>query len=82
VALLEAQANGVPIIGTKKSIADAARINDNIIICEDNSIDEWIAVLNNKQFELMRIDKEQVRLNFSQASFDIETEASKLQELL
>ena len=78
VALLEAEANGVPIVATKRAVDELAKINANIFICE--GMDEWKSQIMNMYNQDLRVSKEEVAEGFKHTRFDINSEAKKLQD--
>ena len=78
VALLEAEANGVPIVASEKAVDKLAKINNNIFICD--GVDEWKKSMTNIYEKNLRMTSEEVEDNFKSTQFDICNEAKKLQK--
>jgi len=78
IALLEAQANGLPCVISEK-ISKASKVNNNVVMLPitDQAIDSWVNQIDlySKTSKYVDID------HFEQQHFDINNEAKILQEL-
>ena len=83
IALLEAQANGVPALASAEVIPPEAKINESLIFhslnCDANSWAEQLATIRQEQ---KRIPMDRVYQNFVSRGYEISTEARKLERLL
>ena len=80
IALLEAQANGVPILSSDRVSPNEIKVNDNITFLDLNdSKNLWINEIQNK-FNDDRLDSNVVYKNFKMSGYDINTEAKKLEK--
>lgn len=81
LSLLEAQANGLPIIASEEAISSAAIVTKNLYFYSLNKTSkDWakmIMKLKNK-----RLEEEVIFKSFKQSGYDINTETKKLMELL
>ena len=82
IAALEAQAVGIPILASKDVIPEEVKMNDNFEFFELNEGPEnWCEKLEDMS-SWQRAEYEIVKENFVKNGYDIETEVSKLEELL
>lgn len=78
IALLEAQANGLPCVISNK-ISNASKVNENVVMLpiDDDAIDLWVNQIDIYSNVGKKVDIEQ----FEAKHFDINNEAKVLQEL-
>ena len=82
IVAMEAQANGIPVLASKGVIPEEVKMNDNFKFFDLNEGPEaWCEKLE-AMAELQRAEYETVKENFIKNGYDIETEVSKLEELL
>ncbi len=82
IAALEAQANGVPILASKKVIPEEVKMNNNFAFVSLNeSQSVWCNEMD-KVLLLGREDLDAVKENFIKKGYEIATEAPKLERLL
>ena len=77
IALLEAQANGLPVIASKDVIPSCVKINDNFFFEEVNNTKQWVKRYSAINFERVTDGGEKVKA----AGFDIKTEVNKLKRI-
>lgn len=82
IALMEVQANGLPVIASPKAVAEDAMINNNIILCDTEDIYRWAEIIEEKRKNQDRLDLNSVNNNFKKSNFDISKEAKKIQNLI
>ncbi len=81
VATIEAQSNGVPILGSCEAITDENRINKNIkILSLKENEDLWVKTLLNMLNESKRLNSNVAENNVRKAGFDIESASKKLEQ--
>lgn len=82
VVLLEAQANGLPILASAKRIPKMVKINNNFNFIDlDQSANYWaIKIKNNKNNRIK--DENIIANNFKKTHYDIEIEAKKVEKML
>ena len=82
VSVMEAQANGVPVLASKGVIPDEVRINENFVFFD---LDRDAAAWSKRIEEMTHLDREsftEIKHRFQEKGFDIQTEAEKLEVLL
>ena len=82
VSVMEAQANGVPVLASKGVIPDEVRINENFVFFD---LDRDAAAWSKRIEEMTHLDREsftEIKNHFQEKGFDIQTEAEKLEVLL
>jgi len=83
VALLEAQANGVPILASANVIPTEVRINDNFTFMSlEKTAGEWAKTIQDKRKKARRCILEDIKEGFITKGYDISTEADTLTHLL
>lgn len=82
VALMEVQANGLPILASPKAVTDAAVINDNFALYETNDPKLWVKYIKNNKDSFKRLEIEDIEANFEKTHFNVKKEALKVQEML
>ncbi len=84
IALLEAQANGVPVLASKNVIPKEVRLNENFVFADlkNDKAGEWAALLETARIKLKRVEFETVYENFKENGYEITAEAKKLEEML
>lgn len=81
IAALEAQANGLPVLGSKRVIPEDIRINDNFIFFDlDKDCSEWADQIR-KMEPIRRKQKEEIIDSFIKAGYEITEETKRLQQL-
>ncbi len=83
IVLLEAQANGVPILATKGTIPTDVKVNDNLeFISLSDSPKYWSQKAKKCIDDHMRIaNKKTIITNFQRNNYDIKLEAKKVEKL-
>jgi len=82
IAILEAEANGLPVIASASVIPDEVKINSNYTsISLDSDLSVWCETIE-KMAQVGRIDNETAKKSISEKGYDIETETAKLERLL
>lgn len=80
VALLEAQANGIPIVSSDQVSPLEIQVNPNIeFISLKQNIEYWIKEIKNKAFT-SRINYSQVENNFEKSGYEIKSAAKKVEK--
>ena len=81
VALLEAQANGLPIISSDQVSPDEIKVNPNIeFISLDKNIDEWKEKIK-EYSSLKRISYHEVQTNFLKSGYEIKNAAQVVEQM-
>ena len=82
IAALEAQANGVPMLASAKVIPQEVKINSNFAFLDlDEGSEVWSEHLSQMQKTAKRLDVSEVKQNFTEKGYNIETETVKLEKL-
>lgn len=82
IAALEAQANGVPMVASAKVIPQEVKINSNFeFVNLDEGAVVWSEHLNHVRQTMKRLDISEVKQNFTEKGYNIETETVKLEKL-
>lgn len=82
IAALEAQANGVPMLASAKVIPQEVKINSNFAFLDlDEGAEVWSEHLSQMQKTTKRLDVLEVKQNFTEKGYNIETETVKLEKL-
>ena len=82
IAALEAQANGVPMLASAKVIPQEVKINSNFVFLDlDEGAEVWSEHLSQMQKTAKRLDVSEVKQNFTEKGYNIETETVKLEKL-
>ncbi len=82
VAVLEAQANGVPVLASLRVIPEEVKVNENFIFCDPElGAGDWSRKIVDMKEKCNRIDMKQVENNFAGNGYDIKTEVEKLERL-
>lgn len=78
VALLEAQANGLPVITSKKVLSEDLIINDNFSVIEIDDVAAWV-----KEIEKMhvRVEYEKIKADFVRNGYDISSQNDKAETM-
>ncbi len=83
IALLEAEASGVPVVGSENAISKEAVINDNIITLSlDSSPKDWAKQIEFSHNNYKRTPTDLVSISFKEKGFDITEQVMKVQKLL
>lgn len=80
VSLLEAEANGLPILASKDVIPKIVKINSNFEFVELNNNASFWANRALRMKNISRIDEETILNNFDKSGFNIKKEAKKIQK--
>ncbi len=81
VGLLEAQANGLPIISSDQVSPDEIKVNPNIeFISLDKNIDEWKEKIK-EYSSLKRISYHEVQTNFLKSGYEIKNAAQVVEQM-
>lgn len=83
LVLLEAQANGVPVLATKDTIPTDVKVNENLeFISLSKSAKYWAEKIKKNLDNDARIkSKEAIVTNFQKANYDIDLEAERVEKL-
>ena len=82
IAALEAQANGVPMLASAKVIPQEVKINSNFVFLDlDEGAEVWSEHLSQMQKTAKRLGVSEVKQNFTEKGYNIETETVKLEKL-
>ena len=82
IAALEAQANGLPVLASKKVIPEEVKMNDNFIFFNlDKGAKKWSEQVE-KMKNYVRPGFARIKKTFQDKGYDIEQEAKRLQEYL
>ena len=83
LVLLEAQANGVPVLATKDTIPTDVKVNENLeFISLSKSARYWAEKIKNNLDNDARIkSKEAIVTNFQKSNYDIDLEAERVEKL-
>lgn len=82
IALLEAEANGLPIVASKDVIPAEVKLNSNFtFISLKSSPKIWSSIIRDMK-PSGRIPYNKVELNFKEKGWEIASAANKLEELL
>lgn len=80
---LEAQANGVVMLASETAVPMEGRINSNFATFDlSNNADDWADKIIDMKDKMNRMNNEQIKVNFVNAGYDIDTEVRKLERLL
>ena len=83
VSVMEAQANGIPVLASEKVIPEEVRISPNFMFYSlDHTAAEWADMIRRMMNDFQRCDGRSVRKAFSEKGFEIAAEAGRLEELL
>ena len=83
LVLLEAQANGVPVLATKDAIPADVKVNENLeFISLSKSAKYWADKIKKNLDNNTRIkNKETIVINFRKSNYDIDLEAERVEKL-
>lgn len=82
IAALEAQANGVPMLASEKVIPQEVKINSNFVFYNlETRAESWSKELEKMQKKARRLELSEVKKNFTEKGYNIETETEKLENL-
>lgn len=81
IAGVEAEANGLPILASTSINSSDLRINPNLNYCDlKDGEKKWAQKILN--MSLKRVSQEEIKNNFNEAGYNIDTEVKKLEKLL
>lgn len=80
VVMLEAQANGLPVIASDVITREAKCIDSTKYVSLSSNVADWIKVISDSSLN-ERYDQNKIKKSFSNQGFDIENEAIKLREI-
>lgn len=83
MAVMEAQANGVPMLASDSVIPKEVKINPSFIFWNlENSAESWAEEILNIKANINRVSINEIVENFTMRGYEIHTEAKKLEKLL
>ena len=82
IAVLEAQANGVPVLASKGVIPEEVKMNENFIFFKlSDGVEKWSKKIAEMKLA-DRADYASIKKNFIEHGYDIENEVNRLERLL
>lgn len=82
IALLEAQANGLPVVCSSDSIPHDVKVNDNFsFISLEEGVDNWTSLIEEKVNDA-RLNENAIIKNFKEKGFDIDFEVERFESNL
>ena len=76
------QANGVPMLASEKVIPQEVKINSNFVFYNlETRAESWSKELEKMQKKARRLELSEVKKNFTEKGYNIETETEKLENL-
>lgn len=82
LAILEAEANGLPVLASREAVVNELLINDNVKLLSLNDSPEQWAEETERLRNTGRRNSESVKTGFSRTGYDLETEAPLLEKYL
>lgn len=82
LALLEAQANGIPVLTSNMVSPEEVKINNNLLVENLNSnLDTWVQDVINMHDNYKRLDIDDIAYSFKKHGYEITEAAKRLQNL-